>query len=97
VISRFLPVLLFVSLLALLSGCEPDCRASCRHLIEDCGVERADWGVEDCSSQCIAYLDHYEDDWQKTESRQAVRCVTNASCDELRTGTPCYDDAVYVW
>jgi hypothetical protein len=83
--------------LLLLSGCDPDCRQSCRHLLNECGVDRASYGVEDCTAQCQAFLTHYEDDWQRPNSRQAVRCVNDASCEELRTGTPCYDEAVYVW
>ncbi len=66
-------------------------------MLEDCGVERTDWGIEDCTVGCERYLDHYEDDWQKEESRAAVRCVRNASCDELKGGISCYDEAVYVW
>jgi hypothetical protein len=83
--------------LLLLAGCEPDCRQACNHLLEDCGVDRADYGVEDCAAQCSAFLDHYADDWQRAESRQAVRCVRNASCASLQAGTACYDEAVYVW
>jgi len=90
-------VLLALAVVALLSGCEPDCRQACNHLLEDCGVDRADYGVENCTSQCSAFLDHYADDWQRAESRKAVRCVNNASCEELQAGTACYDEAVYVW
>ena len=85
------------AVLLLLSGCEPDCRNACRHLLDDCGVERTDWGIEDCTSGCQAYLDHYEDDWPKEQSRAGVRCVANSSCDELRGGVACYDEATYVW
>jgi hypothetical protein len=80
-----------------LAGCGPDCRAACRHVLLDCGIERPDYDVDDCEEQCSSYVDHYEDDWQKEQSRASVRCVRNASCDELRSGTPCYDAAVYVW
>ena len=83
--------------LALLAGYDPSCRDACSHMLEDCGVDRADYGVEDCRKQCERYLEHYSDDWQRSESRQAVRCVTAAPCEELRNGTPCYDEAVYVW
>jgi hypothetical protein len=89
--------LLIVGVLAL-SGCASDeCRRACRHMLDDCGVERAGYNVEDCTVQCERYVDHYEDDWQAKEARQSVTCVANARCDDLRTGTPCYDEAVYVW
>jgi hypothetical protein len=81
----------------LLSACGPDCRAACRHMLEDCGVDRPGLDVEDCTRQCSSFLNHYEDDWQVAESKAAVRCVSQATCDELQTGTPCYDPAVYVW
>ena len=81
----------------LLSACSPDCRGACRHMLEDCGVERPDYTVEDCTAQCEQYLAHYDDDWQRSESRSAVGCVKQADCAELRSGTPCYDEAVYVW
>jgi hypothetical protein len=80
-----------------MTGCAPDCRKACRHLLEDCGVERTDWGLDDCTAGCNAYLTHYEDDWQKEQSWQGVRCVARASCDDLRSGTPCYDEATYIW
>lgn len=93
-----LPALLVVLCALLLPGCSSDeCTAACRHLISDCGIEKANYGVEDCSVGCEGFLAHYEDEWQRAESRQAVRCVMNASCDELRGGTPCFDEAVYVW
>ncbi|MEE2828885.1 MAG: hypothetical protein VX498_06835 [Myxococcota bacterium] len=82
----------------LLAGCTGDeCSAACRHLINDCGVERANYGVEDCSAGCEQFIDHYRDEWQASESRKAVRCVRDASCDELQDGMPCFDEAVYVW
>lgn len=84
-------------LLVLGTGCGPDCRASCRHMLEECGVERPGMDVDDCTRQCNRFLDHYEDDWQAPQSRASVRCVNQASCEELRTGTPCYDETVYVW
>lgn len=84
-------------LLVALSGCDPNCRDACRHLIDDCGVERSGWGVEDCVSHCQTFLDHYQDEWQRGASRQSVVCVRDAACAELRAGTPCYDPAVYVW
>lgn len=90
-----LPFLLLATLLV--TGCGPDCRAACRHMLQECGVDRPGMDVDDCTRQCTSFLDHYEDDWQVAESKQAVRCVNQASCEELRTGTPCYDAAVYVW
>jgi len=81
----------------LLAGCEPSCRDACRHVLEGCGVERPQYSVEDCRLQCEAFLQHYEDDWQKADSRAAVRCVAAAPCEDLRSGTPCYDAAVFVW
>ena len=84
-------------LCVLLSGCSPDCRGACRHMLVECGVERADYTVEDCTVQCQQYLAHYDDDRQRSESRSAVACVKNAECSELRGGTPCYDEEVYVW
>ncbi len=53
--------------------------------------------VDDCTRQCTRFLEHYEDDWQAPQSRASVRCVNQASCEDLRTGTPCYDETVYVW
>lgn len=81
----------------LFAGCAPDCRGACRHMLVDCGVERADYTVEDCTAQCQQYIAHYDDDRQRSESRSAVGCVKNADCAELREGTPCYDEEVYVW
>ena len=81
----------------LASACSPDCRGACEHMLQDCGVERVDYTVEDCTQQCEQYLLHYDDDVQRAESRSAVSCVKNADCSELRSGTPCYDEAVYVW
>jgi len=66
-------------------------------MLEECGVDRPGLDVEDCNRQCSSFLTHYEDDWQVAESKAAVRCVSNASCEDLRAGTPCYDSAVYVW
>jgi len=66
-------------------------------MLSDCGVERPDYSVDDCVAQCEVYLDHYDDDWQRSESRSAVACVKSADCAELRAGTPCYDEATYVW
>jgi len=85
------------ALVVMTAGCEPDCRNACRHLLEDCGIERTDWGIDNCASGCADYLTHYEDDWQKEQSRQGVRCVANAACEDLRSGTPCYDEATYIW
>lgn len=86
-----------ILLVALGAGCGPDCRAACRHMLEECGVERPSMDVDDCTRQCSRFLDHYEDDWQASQSKASVRCVNRASCEELRTGTPCYDETVYVW
>lgn len=97
VLLRTLPFVALFFVSASVAGCAPSCRDACRHMLEDCGIERADWGLEDCTVGCERYLAHYEDDWQKTESRDAVRCIRNSSCDELQGGTPCYDEAVYVW
>lgn len=81
-----------------LPACSGDeCTAACRHLISDCGIERPNYSIEDCSSGCDKFIEHYSDEWQAAESRQAVRCVRNASCDDLREGIPCFDEAVYVW
>ena len=97
-VVRALPLLL-IALIATVgfAGCAPDCRASCRHMLEECGVDRPGLDVDDCTRMCTGFLTHYEDDWQVAESKAAVRCVQRASCEELRTGTPCYDAAVYVW
>ncbi len=90
--------LAFALVVALLAGCSGDeCTAACRHLISDCGIERPDYSIEDCSTGCDKFIEHYSDEWQASESRQAVRCVMNASCDALRGGTPCFEEAVYVW
>jgi hypothetical protein len=89
-------VALGLAILAL-SGCDSQCRQACRHMIEDCGVDKADYGVDDCASQCGAFLTHYEDQWQETQAWEAVSCVQNAACEDLRTGTPCYSEAVYIW
>ena len=70
---------------------------ACRHMIDDCGLERPDYSVEDCSSGCQGYLAHYDDEVQAADSRRSVRCVINASCADLREGMPCFDEAVYVW
>ena len=80
-----------------MSGCGPDCRAACRKMLEQCGVDRPGLDVDDCTRQCTSFLTHYEDDWQVAESKAAVRCVNRASCEELRSGTTCYDPAVYIW
>ncbi|MBJ93383.1 MAG: hypothetical protein CMP23_02800 [Rickettsiales bacterium] len=80
-----------------LSACSPDCRGACEHMLLECGVERAAYTVEDCTTQCEQYLAHYADDRQRAESRTAVACVKNADCAALREGTPCYDEEVYVW
>ncbi len=86
------------ALLALaLSGCDTQCRQACRHMLEDCGVDKADYGVDDCASQCQAYLTHYEGAWQETQAWESVTCVQDAACEDLRTGTPCYSEAVYIW
>ena len=95
--ARLVHLLVLLLGVAALGGCQPDCRRACRHMLEECGVDRPGYDVEDCTRQCSAFLTHYEDDWQVAESKAAVRCVNNASCEELRTGTPCYDPAVYVW
>ena len=92
--------LCLLSLLAAvaLAGCSSDeCTMACRHLIGDCGIERPNYSVEDCSAGCNKFIEHYDDEWQEKESRQAVRCVARASCTELREGMPCFDEAVYVW
>jgi hypothetical protein len=95
---RFTIVLSLLTALALLSGCAGDeCTLACRHLIDDCGLDRPSYSVEDCSSGCTKFIEHYEDEWQQRESRQAVRCVANASCSELLEGMPCFEEAVYVW
>lgn len=79
------------------TGCEADCRAACRHMLEGCGVERPGLSVDDCSAQCEDFLVHYEDRWQEPNAKDAVRCVERADCAALREGTPCYDPAVYIW
>ena len=97
-LSRLLSALaLGLGLGVLLGGCAPDCRGACRHMLVDCGVERAAYTVEDCTAQCQQYVAHYDDDRQRSESRTAVGCVKSADCAELRQGTPCYDEEVYVW
>ena len=92
---RFLLAALTLPLL--LPGCAPDCRRACRHMLEECGVERPGYTVDECESECNRFVQHYDDDWQRSEARASVNCVINASCSELQTGTPCYDPAVYVW
>jgi len=95
---RSLLPLLFACLLVGLAGCTSDeCRRACRHMLDDCGIEKAGYNVEDCTVQCERYVEHYSDDWQAKEARSSVTCVADAACDDLRTGTPCYDEAVYVW
>lgn len=95
---RLLLPSLLVCLLVGLAGCTDDeCRRACRHMLDDCGVEKVGYNVEDCAVQCARYIEHYSDDWQAREARRSVTCVADASCDELRAGTPCYDEAVYVW
>jgi hypothetical protein len=89
---------LLVILLVGLAGCTSDeCRRACRHMLDDCGIEKAGYNVEDCTVQCDRYIEHYSDDWQVKEARRSVTCVADAPCEELRAGTPCYDEAVYVW
>ncbi len=92
-----LGLLFAAGLLLLTSGCGPDCRGACQHLVDDCGVLRSGSTTEECIAQCQAYLEHYDDDWQREESRNSVDCVASASCEELQNDSPCYDEAVYVW
>lgn len=66
-------------------------------MLDDCGVERPGYNVEDCTAQCDAFVEHFEDEWQEQRARGSVRCVSEARCDDLRIGTPCYDEALYVW
>lgn len=80
-----------------LAGCDTQCRQACQHLLDDCGVDRADYGVDDCSSQCQAFVAHYEDQWQEQQARDAVLCTRDAECADLRAGAACYDEAVYIW
>jgi len=94
---RVLVVLASTVSLLLLSGCDPDCRQACSHMVDDCGVDRPGYGADDCTVQCERFLAHYDDEWQRDQSRAAVRCVRMASCTELASGMPCYDEAVYVW
>jgi hypothetical protein len=83
--------------LVLLGACDSSCRNACSHVLEDCGVERPGYGLEDCVSACKTFLDHYDDEWQRDASKEAVRCTRSASCEDLRQGTPCYDEAIYIW
>lgn len=78
-------------------GCEADCRAACKHMLDACGVERPGLSVDDCSAQCQDFLAHYDGRWQESHAKDAVRCVENAECSALRTSTPCYDPAIYIW
>ena len=48
--------------LALLAGCDTDCRLACRHMMDDCGIERPDTTIEDCTAQCTALQ---WADWEK--------------------------------
>lgn len=91
-------VVLALSLgLPLLGGCTPECSQACSHLVDDCGIDRPGYSEEHCTTQCERFLAHYDEKWQRDKSREAVRCVRNASCDELNSGMPCYDEAVYPW
>ena len=80
-----------------LAGCDTQCRQSCRHLLEECGVAKADYGVDDCASQCQSFINHYAGEWQEQQAWDAITCVQDAACEVLRTGTPCYAEAVYIW
>ncbi len=85
-------------LLALsLAGCDTECRQACEHVLDDCGIDRADYGVDDCTAQCQAFLSHYEDEWQEEQAKDAVQCTRNAACADLQAGAACYDEAVYIW
>lgn len=83
-----------------LTGCSGSCRDACEHMLDDCGVQRAQYGVEDCVLQCEQFLAHYDKEWQEQQSKDAVRCVRNASCEDLRSPgaeSPCYDRDVFIW
>lgn len=80
-----------------LAGCDSDCRQACQHVLDDCGVDRADYGVDDCTAQCQAFVAHYDGEWQEEHARDSVACTRNAACDDLRAGAACYDEAIYIW
>ena len=95
--TSLLRALVLASALLCMAGCASPCRLACRHMLEECGIERPGYDVEACDRQCESYLDHYSDEWQTKEAHASVRCVNQAPCEDLQTGTPCYDDAVYIW
>ncbi|HCP46089.1 MAG TPA: hypothetical protein DIU15_08615 [Deltaproteobacteria bacterium] len=95
--SEVVVALAAAALLLVVVGCEPDCRQACSHVVDDCGIDRPNYGQEDCTIQCERFLAHYDDEWQRDKARQSVRCVRTATCEELASGMPCYDEAVYVW
>jgi hypothetical protein len=60
-------------------------------------VERPGYSVDECEAECGRFLAHYEDRWEEENAKDTVRCVRRADCEDLRSGTPCYDAAVYIW
>ena len=95
---RPLLLLLSCSFLLLAAGCDSGCRDACRHMLTECGVERAEYGIEDCEAQCELYLAHYDEEWQEKKAKTSVRCIAGATCEDLRKAeSTCYDEAVFVW
>jgi hypothetical protein len=83
--------------LSMASGCSTDCRRACEHVLEDCGQDRPGYTVDNCEAECGRFLTHYEDRWEEDNAIASVTCVRQTACEDLKTGTPCYDGAVYVW
>lgn len=81
----------------LMAGCDSACRQSCRHVQEDCGVETTGVSADDCVTHCEDFLSHYEGRWQEDQAKAAVDCIDGADCADVRAGSACYDEAVWVW
>ena len=95
---RRLGILVLLVLAAVVgAGCGTDCRRACEHVLEECGVERPGYSIDDCEAECGRFLTHYEDRWEEGVAEDAVTCVRTTACADLRSGTPCYDAAVYIW
>ena len=98
VLRRPLSILASITLACVLGlGCGTDCRRSCEHMLDDCGIERPGYTVDDCEAECGRFVAHYEDRWEEDYAKDSVTCVRRTACADLRSGTPCYDAAIYIW